>query len=84
MDLLLLERGDLDPAVVRDAIMETFRRRARRALPDRLPPPPEAWRDEFAVMAAETGIATTELETAFAALVEYWDRLKPFGESKPA
>jgi hypothetical protein len=79
--VLLIERGDLDPAAIRDAVVETFRRRAKHKLPDRLPSPPEAWRDEFTVMAAETGISTTELGDAFAALVEYWLGLKPFGDA---
>jgi hypothetical protein len=76
--ILLIERGDLDPAVVRRAVLETFRRRAKHGIPDRLPSPPKAWQNEYEAMAMETGVSTTELQQAFAALVEYWERLKPF------
>jgi len=81
--LILIERGELDPASVRHAIVETFRRRSRHALPMELPPPPAAWKDEFLAMAQEAGVSRSDVEEAFAALVEYWDRLKPFDPSRP-
>lgn len=76
--ILLIERGDLDPAVVRRSVVETFRRRAKHGIPDRLASPPEAWQNEYEAMAMETGVSTSELQQAFATLVEYWERLKPF------
>lgn len=79
--VLLIERGELVAAEVRSALVETFRRRARQALPADLPPPPAAWRDEFPPMAREAGISTTNVTEAFAALVAYWGRLKPLGKA---
>jgi hypothetical protein len=82
--LLLIERGDLGTAEVRRALVETFRRRARHALPDDLPAPPAAWRDEFPTMAREAGVSTGDVTEAFAALVEYWNGLKPLSEAGSA
>ncbi len=82
--LLLIERGDLDTATVRHALTEKFRRRARHALPEDLPAPPAAWRDEFPSMAREAGISTDDVAEAFAALVEYWNGLKPLQGAGPA
>lgn len=75
--LLLIERGDLDPDAVRHAIVVTFRRRARHPPPDDLPLPPESWQSEFPAMAREAGVSTTQVAEAFAALLDYWNRLKP-------
>lgn len=79
--LLLIERGDLDTAEVRHAVVETFRRRARQALPEDLPAPPAAWKDEFSAMARETGVSPSGVAEAYTALVEYWNGLKPFVEA---
>ena len=76
--LLLIERGELDVDAVRHALLETFRRRARQPLPDRLSPPPAHWEHEFPAMAREAGISVLEVGGAFAALSAYWDRLRPF------
>lgn len=82
--VLLIERGDLGTAEVRRALVETFRRRARHALPEDLPTPPAAWRDEFPAMAREAGVSTGDVAGAFAALVEYWNGLKPLQEAGSA
>lgn len=68
----LIERGQLNPVAVRQALAETFRRRARHALPATLQPPPASWSEEFPTMAAEAGISTTNLTTAFTILNAYW------------
>lgn len=73
--VLLIERGGLEPGAVREALRQTFERRAGHRLPEELPPPPAAWADEFPAMAAETGIAPGTTAEAFAALVAYWQGL---------
>jgi len=81
--LLLIERGDLDITEVRRALVETFRRRARQALPEDLPAPPSAWTEEFPAMALEAGVSTGDVAGAFAALVRYWSGLKPLARPSP-
>lgn len=74
--LLLIERGKLDPAAVRHALTETFRQRAGHSLPEQLLPPPVAWKDEFPALAQEAGVSTTDVENAFAVLIDYWSGLR--------
>ncbi len=70
--VVLIERGNLDPAEVKRALAETFRRRARHPLPATLQPPPESWADEIPAMAAEAGASVTDLAEAFQLLKAYW------------
>lgn len=70
--VVLIERGQLDPAAVRHAIQETFRIRARHALPQQLSSPPESWSEKFPDMASEVGTSTTNLAEAFKVLDKYW------------
>lgn len=73
--VLLIERGGLERDAVREALRQTFERRAGHPLPEDLPPPPRAWEEEFPTMAAETGIAPGTAAEAFALLVAYWHGL---------
>jgi len=82
--LLLIERGELEPAAVRRALADTFGRREKHSLPEDLPPPPAAWSGEFPAMAREAGVSTDDVGEAFAALVEYWNELQPFDWAGPA
>ncbi len=70
--VVLIERGNLDPKAVKEAMVETFRRRNRHPLPSTLLPPPASWEHEFPAMALEAGASTTGLATAFAVLDGYW------------
>ncbi len=74
--VLLIERGGLDPVEVHGAIVETFRHRARQEVPSQLSAPPESWKDEFALMASEAGLSTTEMRTAFEKLQRFWEELE--------
>lgn len=76
--VLLIERGGLDAPTVREAMIETFRRRARHAIPQELAAPPEPWRGEFAAMAAEVGISVRDIDAAIDVLRAYWAALRPF------
>ncbi|MFO0828082.1 MAG: nucleotidyl transferase AbiEii/AbiGii toxin family protein [Phycisphaerales bacterium] len=76
--VLLIERGGLEIPTVRDAVVETFRRRARQEIPQELAAPPEPWRGEFAAMAAEVGISARDIDAATGVLRAYWAELRPF------
>lgn len=76
--VLLIERGDLDREETRRAIIATFQLRKRQPLPVHLQSPPEAWREEFPPMAREAGLSVEDIDEAFTALVEFWNRLLPF------
>jgi hypothetical protein len=70
--VVLIERGHLDPTAVREAIVETFRRRDRHPLPSELRSPPMSWNEEFPAMAGEAGISATTPAGAFLLLNLYW------------
>jgi hypothetical protein len=70
--VLLIERGPPDAADFRGALEATFSTRATHPLPKTLQPPPAEWRTEFARMAAEAGLSTTEYLEAFAILEHFW------------
>jgi hypothetical protein len=75
VDLVLLSvSGTLDAARVRESITATFRRRATHPVPATLPPPPEAWREPFAELASECGMAP-EIETHFAQVAAFLARV---------
>lgn len=70
--VLLIERGNLDPDEVRQALAATFGRRFGRPVPSELPTPPESWSVEFPAMAAQAGLARSDVKAAFEALNGFW------------
>jgi hypothetical protein len=70
--VVLIERGQMNKAMVQIAVRNTFAARQTHEVPSDIPPPPPAWADDFAEMARETGIAATDLLAAYACLSEYW------------
>jgi hypothetical protein len=80
--VVLIERGNLDPEAVQQALIETFRRRKRHPLPSNLQPPPASWAREFPSMAAEAGASTLDVNSAFKALDGFW-RKHGLGASEP-
>jgi hypothetical protein len=70
--VVLIERGNLDPKAVQQALVETFQRRKRHPLPAILQPPPASWAKEFPSMAAEAGASTLDVDSAFKALDDFW------------
>jgi hypothetical protein len=75
VDLVLLSvSGTLDAARVSESIAATFRRRATHLMPTTLSAPPEAWREPFAGLASECGLAP-EIEAHFAQVAEYVTRV---------
>ena len=80
--IVLIERGELDPDAVQQALVETFHRRKRHPLPATLQPPPASWAKEFPSMAAEAGASTLEVDLAFKVLDGFWRR-NGLGASEP-
>jgi hypothetical protein len=75
VDLVLLSvSGTLDAARVRENVASTFHRRATHPVPATLPPPPEAWREPFAELASECGVAP-EIEAHFAQVAAFLARV---------
>jgi hypothetical protein len=70
--VILIERGMPDPAAIRIALAATFSARGTHPLPASLPPPPDTWKDEFALMAAEAKITTADYLAAFRFLEGFW------------
>ena len=58
--VLLIERGDPDPADIREALGATFSNRDGHSIPSTLSPPPATWKEDFASMATEAGLTTTD------------------------
>ncbi len=71
--VLLLSTGLGETAKVAAALHATFEARQTHPLPRALPLPPESWRDDFAALAAEAQLATTDLRDGFAILQRFWD-----------
>ncbi len=70
--LLLIERGRLDGALIREALRATFLTRGTHPLPRTLPPPPTFWSKDFPGMAEEAGLSTRNYLEAFTMLERYW------------
>jgi hypothetical protein len=72
--VLLIERGALEAGQIREALAATFTTRGTHERPAALPPPPGSWEDEFAGMATEANLTTTDYLVAFRILDEFWTR----------
>lgn len=81
VDLLLLIDGGLpDQAALRRSLRIAFGSNASHALPAQLPTPPEAWRDDFGLLANEVRLPDRELTAAWQRLATFWTSEK-LGES---
>jgi hypothetical protein len=73
-DLALLAlTGPFDGAAVRDAIRDTFDRRATHSPPSELPAPPEAWRPLYARMAQQNALRWATLDEVTGAVRAFLD-----------
>jgi hypothetical protein len=70
--VLFIETGLGDAKELAAALRATFSTRTTHPLPVSLPPPPESWRDNFAAMATEARLSTTNLQQGFAILEQFW------------
>lgn len=73
--VVLIERGRLEPAEVRDAVRRTFEARRTHVVPIEVPRPPDAWVKEFAALAEEANIEMRDVHAAHRRLAEYWTRI---------
>lgn len=73
--LLILERDPPPLEDMRAALDTTFATRSSHALQAQMPAPPHEWAAEFASLATEVQLSTTELDAAFAKLAEYFHTL---------
>jgi len=73
VDLVLFIETGLDDPRLGEAIRATFSTRNTHPVPTSLLPPPESWHDDFAVMAAEARLSTTDLLHGFAILDRFWN-----------
>jgi predicted nucleotidyltransferase component of viral defense system len=53
--VLIIDKGNLDPLLLRDAITKTFRRRKTHGVPAALENPPDTWNIRYKKMAEECG-----------------------------
>ncbi len=74
--VLLIENGLPEPMQIIRALKSTFTRRDTHPLPINLAPPPEQWREPYGALASECHLHSTTLETAYACLTAYWNRLE--------
>ncbi len=70
--VLLIESGDLDADRLRNAVRETFERRATHQLPPGLVPPPAFWKPVFQRLSEQCGIST-DIVIQFKKVRTYFD-----------
>jgi Nucleotidyl transferase AbiEii toxin, Type IV TA system len=70
--VLLIERGLTEGDDLRQALGATFSTRGTHPVPEALRPPPEAWASDFARMATEAGLSTTDYLEAFTKVQTFW------------
>lgn len=73
--VLLIDSDTLDAKRITPALAATFNRRDTHKLPNELLPPPTAWKNPFAAMAAECSI-DTDMNAAFEKVFAYFSKLK--------
>ncbi len=73
--VILIQRGELDVAQVRDAVKDTFARRHTHDLPNQLIQPPTAWAAEFPPMARQAGLPMADIAQAFKVLMQFAAKL---------
>lgn len=72
--VLLIERCNLSPEFLREAIEKTFRRRKTHDIPIELEKPPESWKTLFTKLAAECGVRF-DLESAIKQVGKFYKSL---------
>ena len=70
--VLLIDSASLNPERLRNAIRDTFARRATHELPRRLQPPPEFWQPVFRRLAEECGISA-DIDAQFEMVRQFFD-----------
>ncbi len=73
--VLLIETGPPELSRVVEALRATFNTRNTHALPEALSPPPESWKNDFATMAAEAQLSSSDYLEGYALLLRFWSDL---------
>lgn len=81
--LMMIERSPPDVDETREAIRATFGTRDSHPIPPRLNVPPTSWEREFARMALEAGLSTTDYLVAFERVAAFWTANSLNPESPP-
>jgi hypothetical protein len=74
--VLLLDAGEIQPELIKGALVATFEVRGTHPLPDQLPEPPADWAEPYAALDQELGLPAPNLEEAYAFLSNYWRGLR--------
>ncbi len=75
--VLLIDLGLPERQKVVQAIQATFERRMTDEIQTELPDPPEAWREQYTALAAQSGVSTPTIQEAFNYVSLYWQSLQP-------
>jgi len=70
--LLLIEKGLRADDELRRAVQATFDTRKKHDIPTDLQAPPRTWQKDFAAMAKEVELSTSDVDGGFAKLGEFW------------
>ncbi|HKQ47597.1 MAG TPA: nucleotidyl transferase AbiEii/AbiGii toxin family protein [Phycisphaerae bacterium] len=74
--LLLIEKGLAPDDELRRAIHATFDTRKRQAVPHDLVVPPDSWQEDFAAMAREVDLSTSDITLGFNNLTDFWRKVR--------
>lgn len=74
--VLFIEQGLPKKEKIREAVNATFNKRKSHAVPVKLAPPPEIWREAYAALAAERGVTRKTMDEAFELLNRFWIELE--------
>jgi predicted nucleotidyltransferase component of viral defense system len=74
VDIALLARGEpFEARLLHEALERTFHFRGSHALPPRLPPPPDGWRDSYRDMVEEHGMPWRDLDAVLSLACAFLD-----------
>jgi|GEM_PF-143327 len=69
--VLLIERGDLQPRSVIEAVRRTFHHRATHLVPTKLLEPPDSWRRDYAPLSAQADLDAAEIDEGIERLQDW-------------
>jgi hypothetical protein len=74
--VLLVDAGEIQPELIKRALVATFEVRGTHPLPDQLPEPPADWAEPYTALAQELGLPGLDLKEAYVFLNDYWLNLR--------
>lgn len=70
--VLLIERGLIEPGLLADRLHTVFAVRATHEIPAELPPPPAAWREDYAGLVTELDVEAVTVHAAHILVDSFW------------